>query len=96
MIKNHFYNYIINLSMKKLNYVIDTHTHLGFWKTIKECEHTEINIFGKVITIKTRKALWCQIVHGGNVLNKVKGEPVKNTKDFSSRYNFNTGKKINV
>lgn len=39
MIKNHFYNYIINLSMKKLNYVIDTHTHLGFWKTIKECEN---------------------------------------------------------
>ena len=25
--------------MKKLNYVIDTHTHLGFRKTIKECEN---------------------------------------------------------
>lgn len=25
--------------MKKLNYIIDTHTHLGFWKTLKECEN---------------------------------------------------------
>ena len=64
-----------------------------YFKTVRDCQHTEINKFGKVITIKTRKALWCQIVHGGNVLNKVKGKPVKNTKDFSSRYNFDTGKK---
>ena len=39
MINNHLNNYIINLSMKKLNYVIDTHTHLGYWKTLKECEN---------------------------------------------------------
>lgn len=53
--------------------------------TVRACPHEAIHMHGKVKTIMT-KPMFLQIIHGGNVYNKVQGKLVKNRKDFYERF----------